>query len=477
MRLMIDLMVASNAEHIRSLEELQKDHEILYWIRMENVAPFDHARFPQTIFHDYHDAVRGIGAKKIDASAFESWDPDSIAALAKWEMIFLVMMDKWYPHWPVTKRYDFYYELLRYWGGLLDQLMPDAVIFNGPPHHMYNLVLYMLAKERGIKTVLFDVTFRMDRAQALKDFTKGNDVLARAARDGFPGPSIELGDLPHYAQEYYREVTGSSKPSPQHFTAFNKEHVWFRVAMRRLKGLYPFLKDGSIFERAISRMMKKMRLNSKDEYLRLQQPADLSIPFVYFPLHYQPECTTSPQGGIFVDQIHLIRMLATALPQGWEIFVKEHPAQWPAHLGDFTPQRYHDFYVDIASIPGVRLVPVATNTFKLADRAQATATVSGTAAWESVLRGKCAIISGYPWFMHAPGLLRVADVGSCRQAFTTIQSGTIPDRQEIFKYFALMDSVSFPSHLDVMAYTVRAYPPGVESQAMLDVLREALAAE
>ena len=220
-----------------------------------------------------------------------------------------------------------------------------------------------------------------------EDFTVGNKTVAKERASGFSGPAVSLEDLAPHVQEHFKQVSVSAKPSPHHFAYFKKEHSRVPELTRRAKALWPFLKDGSIYERAVARLFKMLTSNSKDEYATYTKPVDFGKPYVYVPLNYQPECTTSPLGGIFVDQVLMIQMLSAALPVGWGLYVKEHPAQWPAHLGDFTPQRYKGFYSDIAAVPHVRLVPVTVNTFELADHAQATATVSGTAGWESIARG------------------------------------------------------------------------------------------
>jgi len=474
MRILIDLIASSNTEHIRVVEELQKHHKILYWINMEGTVAIDKPTFPNTIFHNYHDAVKNISPKDINVSAFQPWGTDEITALSKWEMTFLIMMDKFYPYWSVTKRYDFYYDLLRYWGGVLGELKPDCIIFNGPPHQMYNLVLYTIAKHRGIKTILFDVTFRLDRITLYEDFTVGNKTVAKERESGFGGPAVSLEDLAPHVREHYNQVSGSEKPSPHHFAYFKKEHSPVRELVRRTKALWPFLKDGSIYERAVARLFKILKSNSKDEYAKYTKPVNLGKPYVYVPLNYQPECTTSPLGDIFVDQVLMIKMLSAALPDGWEIYVKEHPAQWPAHLGDFTPQRYRGFYADIAAVPHVRLVPVGVNTFELADHARATATVSGTAGWESIVRGKCSLIFGYPWFMNAPGIFRVSSVSGCHEALVRIASGEKPDIGQLFKYLACLDAVSFWGFLDALAHRPKTYDVEKEWSDMYHALERAL---
>ena len=46
MKILIDQLADINAEHIRTAEELRKKHDIVYWIRIEEVVPFDKALFP-----------------------------------------------------------------------------------------------------------------------------------------------------------------------------------------------------------------------------------------------------------------------------------------------------------------------------------------------------------------------------------------------------------------------------------------------
>jgi hypothetical protein len=332
------------------------------------------------------------------------------------------------------------------------------------------MVLFALAKERGIKTLIFDVTFRPDRLILSEDFREGNQMLANFDSTA----EVTLQTLPQYLQDHYKDISSSRRPPSYHFAYFKKEHARIREMFRRGKALVPFIKDGSVFERASQRFFKMIRMDAQEEYEKYQKKVDFSKPFVYVPLHYQPECTTSPQGGIFVDQVHQVRMLAAALPSGWELYVKEHPAQWPSHVRDYTPQRYKGMYKEIAAIPHVRLVPVSTPTYDLADKAKATATASGTAGWESVLRGKCALIFGYPWYMSAPGVLRVSSVEECRNALQRVASGEKPDIQKLFKYFASLDAVTFWGFLDFVNEREKKFDVSREVEDMYNVISKAL---
>ena len=136
-------------EHVHVVEELAKQHEILYWLYIYDVAKsVDKARFPGTVFHDYRAALKGIHSENIDASRFEPWSKDDIVLFSAIESEIMSMIDKWYPDWPILKRKDFYYDLLCYWGGVLDQLNPDAILFADVPHQMFDFVLHVLSVKR-----------------------------------------------------------------------------------------------------------------------------------------------------------------------------------------------------------------------------------------------------------------------------------------------------------------------------------------
>ena len=71
---------------------------------------------------------------------------------------------------------------------------------------------------------------------------------------------------------------------------------------------------------------RRWRRRLKKTYDRLCSDPDLSQPYIYVALHYQPEQTTSPSGGVYVHQDLMVGLLASHLPSGWKIYVKEHEA-------------------------------------------------------------------------------------------------------------------------------------------------------
>ncbi|HXG87658.1 MAG TPA: hypothetical protein VNJ02_04915 [Vicinamibacterales bacterium] len=183
------------------------------------------------------------------------------------------------------------------------------------------------------------------------------------------------------------------------------------------------------YQRTVATANRKKRAMFKS-YTRVSSIVSLDVPFVYVPLHFQPERTTSSLGGVFADQYLLVDLIARSMPEGWKVYVKEHPSQfYPPFAGERS--RHQDLYRDLAQIPRVHLVSLSVSTFELIDRSRAVATVTGTAGWEAVLRGRPALVVGNPWYRYCDGVFSVSTESSLRAALTQIEDGYTPDPRKV----------------------------------------------
>lgn len=275
---------------------------------------------------------------------------------------------------------------------LIDQNKIDIVMFSNLPHEGPEIILYMIAKDRGIPTLI-------------------------TAQSQFPNHYFYLydvydyGDMAHYPelhadvrfelQRRHEKELFYMKDIPGLQSRVNKTHtpsilrVLYRVMYRMLRG------QGACGLRAI--MLKAYdevdAWNRYSEQLKqnVAYSCNLREAFVYFPLHLQPELSTSALGGVFTDQILAIEILRTILPKQWYIYVKENPKQSPYARGDY-------FFKRLARIPRVRLVPYHMNTYELIRKSKFVATVSGTAGWEGISGGKPALVFGNAWYRKLPGV-------------------------------------------------------------------------
>lgn len=122
-------------------------------------------------------------------------------------------------------------------------------------------------------------------------------------------------------------------------------------------------------------------------------------PFIYFPLHLQPEMTTSMLGGKYVDQILAIEELSSILPKNFKIVVKENPKQ--SHK-----ERNDSFFKRLKNLKNVVFVGKHLNSKWLIRKSQLVATITGTAGWEAIRFGKPVIVFGHAWYKDFYGVIK-----------------------------------------------------------------------
>lgn len=137
-------------------------------------------------------------------------------------------------------------------------------------------------------------------------------------------------------------------------------------------------------------------------YFRYARPAEEK--FVYLPLPYSREGTNLSVAPFWSSNlVALAREIATALPAGWLLYVKEHPIV----PGDLP---LHELRA-LRSIPRVRLIHPNEPSPDLVRDASAIITFQGSAGWEAfLLKRPLIVLGGQPYFSLSDLVHRVVDV-------------------------------------------------------------------
>jgi len=154
-------------------------------------------------------------------------------------------------------------------------------------------------------------------------------------------------------------------------------------------------------------LIRKLRLTLEAEYVKQASDVTFSsdrLPkYVYFPLPYEPERTSNPEGGDFYEAVDALMALRNFLPEEIHIFVKEHPSQFSKKLLGFKGRSPYIYQV-LKTLPNVKLVSLGTSSAELIEHSEFVCCLTGTAALESALVGKKGIVFGAPWFYSVPGI-------------------------------------------------------------------------
>lgn len=451
---------------IEAVRLLQQEHTIVYWTCAHIKTEVNPSEFPHTILHEHSDALHGIPADGFRGATIPA-DPKLLRALSETELLTLTMMNKHFEQKTHSERVFLYQTYVSYWGAVLKEYRPDAIIFPTIPHSVYDFVVYALAKHYGIRTVMFEPTWVGDRMIGMHDYLTGPDFLRmKRVPEEVASPEELSSDI---RAEYERQIQTGGDATPVFVKNIKHKYSGMRLMYIKCRSLGTTLfvhKDLSVFFRVFTALFSSGKQNLKKEYERITTKPDFAKPYVYVPLHYQPERNSAPQGGVFVDQLYLVATLAASLPQGWSVYVKEHPTQWLYRGVNFFSYRFKGYYEALVKIKNVQVVPIETDTYTLTTHARAVATITGTAGFEAVLRRKPVLVFGYPWYRGAPGLFEVQDSVSCRQALQSIAGGSALSEEKVLGYLHLLDTQTFHGYIDRDGKTVSALSPLQNAQSL-----------
>lgn len=240
-----------------------------------------------------------------------------------------------------------------------------------------------------------------------------------------------------------KEVSQASKrhhpiPSDDFWTAFlegrlkiSREHSSGGVALSLLKrvvraGLY--LVEGAAKYLNISKprllaltagSLRRQVLLTRWLTANGQEGWKASGPAVYFALHRQPEATTVPEAGRFWYQFHAIMLLSAAVPDGWEIVVKEHPVQiGMSYRPDPRVKSFRSVsdYELINSLHNVTFLAPGTDSSSVMDQCLIVATINGTSGWEALKKGIPTIVFSAAWYSTSVAVRVVDSLGAARDA-------------------------------------------------------------
>lgn len=149
-------------------------------------------------------------------------------------------------------------------------------------------------------------------------------------------------------------------------------------------------------------LIRKKRINNLRNQIKVhEEKISLNKPYVYFPLHYEPERTTNPDGKRFHDQFLALIELRKIVPNDINIIVKEHPSQiLVANKG--SRGRSPLFYNLIKNLEGVKLAPTFYNSVQLMLKSKFVATITGSVALEASVLGVKTLTFGQTWYNGLP---------------------------------------------------------------------------
>lgn len=343
------------------------------------------------------------------------------------------------------ERLFFFHVWLSYWLQQFAQLKPDVVFFVNSPMLPSHFILYLVCLEEHVTMLVGN---NISHPSRLTNFKTRVDSLPIGLAEAFADKKIsfeEKGEdvISDWAQEYFEKNQQYKVPD---YLAEKQE----KVAKSGLKGEYfrlqrqllisPLFKTIHFLARLnyyctgryrmewLVRERKKGQLANYYHDICYAEPP-LGEKYLYLPLHYQPERSTSPDAGIFADQHLIAKTLDRALPVGWKLYVKEHPSQFASYNEGEKGREIAD-YKELERLKSVRIIREDFPSERLIQKSQAVVTCTGTAGWEAVLRKIPVLLFATIWYQLCSGVFPVRTVAEVKDAIQRIRNGERPDEIE-----------------------------------------------
>jgi len=337
-------------------------------------------------------------------------------------------------------RKDLFNRHCRFWNYIFDHYKIDAVIHENLGQEGYDYVALQLARAKGIPTLVFNIAGQMPRVQFVQESetTIGNlelgaELKARLAKSlNYESPDFVKRCLPRFmvsvdsgahtgAISEYRTVPLTSWMFDRNIYRNSISPVSAGVIF--LRKLHRFLRNPRLGFRNFSRsrQLVKSAQRSLREEREFSTDAVSAENYLYFPLHFQPETSTSIKARSFYRQRELVAFVANALPDNWILVVKEHPHQFRRLL-----ERQSGFYAQLASISRVVLAHHSTDNRELVRNARAVVCASySSITTHAVTIGKPVVCVGDSYFREAPGYFCVETSADLRKAIELVSTNQV----------------------------------------------------
>jgi len=351
----------------------------------------------------------------------------------------------------------------------LEDERPDALIVAEMPHSHAQYLIYEICLYLGIRIAKFNI-WTPAPLLYLHDLTDDQRIEANFKIEEGLGTTIEKA-LADYVSGISKLNEKSERYEPGYMKRQRLKSQWSNKAKELItKGVPAELKvikhqigmilrgeynpinpyHVGILGRAKIKYFRKKNLFNC--YQKMVDKCDYSKKYVYFPLHFEPERTTNPDGGRFHDQSVALASLRKLLPNDVEIFVKEHPSQF--YFSDKGSRgRSPLFYNLIKNIRGVRLISINEDSIKLVKHAQFSATITGTVAMEAAIMGKKSLTFGDTWYEGCPNIMSWNDA----LTYESIIGSHVEDSQSILGFlYSKMKLHCVPGRQNVSSETTYA---------------------
>lgn len=345
------------------------------------------------------------------------------------------------------ERRNIYKKHLKFWLSALRKRKINCFFSLSSPHIVYDFIPFYLCNKNNIPSIFTEQNkyngFRVPRDSLDCDM---KELICKFKALKKEKKKVKLSDL---GEKYILKMS-QKKMKPIYYNKAQHQKEGFPdiktepfviFLLRILKNATDKKKVKFFIQRRLiqSAFLKSTKyLKNYYESLCVSNVKDKN--FIFLPLHYQPESTTSPFGQLFSDQKFFIEeVLDFAKKNNYKLVVKEHPTQKKTGRDLY-------FYKEFENLKEISFVSSSYDQYELIRNCKAIATITGTAGWEGIFYGKPVLCYGSSFLKHAPGVFDVkqeSDHKNIQDFIINYEKPTIDDIKLFFKAVELTSIKAF----------------------------------
>lgn len=300
------------------------------------------------------------------------------------------------------------------------------IIFTETPHQISTYVLYLASKFLNLKTLVLIPTALKPLYIITDDIFNQMTFENKQSTQNSLISSIVNEYINNTRMNFSNSIPNDFRDQKDKKNLFKWVEIQFKTILYKLKLAGKKITIQKIYQHAKYVVVSEYKIKKlKKSYQKLSKIPDLSNKYIFFPLHFQPERTTLPEGGFFERQFVLIKYILGYLPKNYFLYIKEHPAQF--YRRDGLNGKSIFFYKQLSKHEQIHLIKSDYNQLELIDESRGVITVNGSSNLEAYVRNKYTINFGYPWYRNEKKMLNIHRKGDFEKFINDIQKDNNPN--------------------------------------------------
>jgi len=358
----------------------------------------------------------------------------------------------------------------RLFENVLDEINPDFLVIGATDSH-HNYLLSEICKARNVNVLMFGGSRLGFREMLTRETDRINEIIEPIKMES-KSKGMTLEELQVYLKKFDSVTQILKTKKKLQLSPWIKFKKYIKVIL-----IYSGKKYQNQFQRSgmtrakIIFMMPYLTL--KRNYSRyftnknFKRVLDSEKPFVYYPLHSEPERALSIASPFYTNQLDVITNIAKSLPVGYQLLLKEHP------IMELKGGRSVSFYKELMRLPNVQLMHSSIKQEEFYKKCSLVITICGTSAFECCFYGKPSIIFAETLFSNLSFVHQLQSLEELPNAIrSSIQKKVDPAELGELVDFLVNNSFQFDRHFVASDIRVRFLHKKIQETEMRSFLED-----